>query len=91
MKWFGIVLTVFLALLLLLYTLLFTPFGNGVLKPVIESRLNASLGTEAVVETFVLDMSSFEIDVAVTAPEARLSRARSSAAARQEAWHRRRR
>ncbi len=66
MKWFAIVLSVLLALILVLYTLLFTPFGNGILKPVLEERLNASLNTEAVIETFALDMSSFELKIALT-------------------------
>ncbi|WP_345977919.1 hypothetical protein [Sulfurimonas sp. HSL3-7] len=66
MKWFGIVLSVLLVLLIALYTLLFTPFGNGILKPVLQERLNTSLNAEAVIETFALDMSSFEIKIALT-------------------------
>ncbi len=66
MKWFGIVLSVLLVLLVVLYTLLFTPFGNGLLKPVLQERLNTSLNTEAVVETFALDMSRFELKIALT-------------------------
>ncbi|MEN8147363.1 MAG: hypothetical protein ABFR02_07075 [Campylobacterota bacterium] len=66
MKWFGIALSILVTLTLVIYTLLFTPFGNGIVKPIIEKRLNASLQIEAVVETFALDMSSFELKIALT-------------------------
>ncbi len=66
MKWLAILLSILLVLSITLYTLLFTPFGNGLLKPVIEGRLNAALQTEAVVETFVLDTGNFEIVIALT-------------------------
>jgi len=66
MKWFGIVLSLLLVLFALIYTLLFTPFGNGLLKPVIEGRLNAALQTEAVVEQFTLDTSHFDLRIALT-------------------------
>ncbi|MCJ7766583.1 MAG: hypothetical protein MUP09_11655, partial [Thiovulaceae bacterium] len=66
MKWFGIALSLLAALLLILYTLLFTPFGNGIVKPVLEARLSASLHTESVVEIFSLDMNQFEVKIALT-------------------------
>jgi len=66
MKWLAIILSILLTLTLAVYALLFTPFGNGLLKPVIENRLNASLQTEAVVETFELDMSRFDLKIALT-------------------------
>ncbi|MGB5966522.1 MAG: hypothetical protein WBG65_13460 [Sulfurimonadaceae bacterium] len=66
MKWFGIVLSILLTLILVIYTLLFTPFGNGIVKPILEAKLNTALNTKAVVETFTLDMSSFDLKIAVT-------------------------
>ncbi|MEE8587938.1 MAG: hypothetical protein V3S80_01180, partial [Sulfurimonadaceae bacterium] len=66
MKWFGIALSILLTLTLVIYTLLFTPFGNGIVKPIIEERINTSLQTKAVVETFALDMSSFDLKIALT-------------------------
>ncbi len=66
MKWLAILFSVLLALMLIVYTLLFTSFGNGLLKPVIEGRLNATLQTEAVVEEFSLDTSHFDLTIALT-------------------------
>ena len=66
MKWFGIALSLLLALLIIVYTLLFTSFGNGIVKPVLEARLNDELHTDAVVEIFSLDMSHFDIKIALT-------------------------
>ena len=54
---FGVVMTVFVAV----YTLVFTQFGNDLLKPTIESKIKEQTKLDSKLKTFSLTMSSFEI------------------------------
>ena len=54
---FGVVMTVFVAV----YTLVFTQFGNDLLKPTIESKIKEQTKLDSKLKTFTLDMSSFEV------------------------------
>ena len=56
--WFtGLVMT----LLVAVYVVAFTPFGNGLLKPTIESTIQEQTKLDTKLKTFSLSMSEFEI------------------------------
>ena len=52
---------VLVALAALLFMLLFTPFGNGLLKPIIESKIKEQTKLQSKLTTFSLNMSEFKI------------------------------
>ncbi|MDD2830306.1 MAG: hypothetical protein PHW18_12095 [Sulfuricurvum sp.] len=52
-----------IALALLLYTLLFTPFGNRQLAPIIEKHLSEALDRNITLTTFRLGLENFEIEL----------------------------
>ncbi|MCD6190026.1 MAG: hypothetical protein J7K14_00615 [Sulfurimonas sp.] len=58
LAWFGGVLITILAAV---YIVAFTPFGNGLLKPTIESKIQQQTKLESKLTTFSLNMSEFEI------------------------------
>ena len=63
MKAISWILALLLSLVLLIYTLLFSPFGNGIMKPLIEEKLQQSTLKSLKLEKFSLDMSSFDVRV----------------------------
>ena len=58
LAWFGGILT---TLVVTVYVVAFTPFGNGLLKPLVESKVKEQTKLESKVSTFSLTMSEFEI------------------------------
>lgn len=66
MKWLAIISSILLTLLLTVYMLAFTAFGNGIVKPIIEEKINAELNSSAVIEIFELDMSHFNLKISLT-------------------------
>ncbi|WP_456403533.1 hypothetical protein [Hydrogenimonas sp.] len=61
MKYLLSIVGIFVLLLALAYTLLFTAPGNGFLKPVIESRIAQSVPVPTELERFVLRPDRFEV------------------------------
>ena len=58
LAWFsGVIITI----LVVVYIIAFTPFGNGLLKPTIESKIQEQTKLESKISTFSLSMSEFEI------------------------------
>lgn len=66
MKFLAIFLAFVTTLILIIYTLLFTSFGNGILKPIIEDKINSERNTSIEIETFELDMSHFNLKILLT-------------------------
>ncbi|MFT7859511.1 MAG: hypothetical protein ABXS93_01105 [Sulfurimonas sp.] len=58
LKWFVAVVVIVLGGV---YTLAFTSFGNSIVAPIVEGKLQEATQTELKLQTFALDMSSFEI------------------------------
>ena len=58
LAWFS---GVFIAILLVVYIVAFTSFGNGLLKSTIESKIQQQTKLESKLTTFFLNMSEFEI------------------------------
>ncbi|MDQ1337610.1 MAG: hypothetical protein QG617_577 [Campylobacterota bacterium] len=58
LTWLGTILAMLAATL---YVVAFTPLGNSLLKPIIESKLKEQTKLDSKLETFSLDMSDFEI------------------------------
>ena len=58
LAWFSGVL---IAILVVVYIIAFTSFGNGLLKPMIESKIQEQTRLESKLTTFSLSMSEFEI------------------------------
>ncbi|MEA3372214.1 MAG: hypothetical protein U9Q62_00860 [Campylobacterota bacterium] len=71
MKWLAIIAGSLLTVVAALYILLFTPLGNGIIAPIVERKINASLSIESKLTTFELDSSSFTIELELT-PENRI-------------------
>ena len=46
-----------------IYTLLFTPVGNGITAPIIESKINSHSPIKVSMSNFVLNMSGFDIKI----------------------------
>jgi hypothetical protein len=61
MKWLGVVLGIIVFVFATVYVLLFTPFGNGIVAPIVEAMINESVPLKATLEKFELDSSSFAI------------------------------
>ena len=57
----GIVLSLFIVI----YIMLFTGFGNGILKPIIESKIKEQTKLNTKLEVFHLSTSDFEINLAL--------------------------
>lgn len=53
----GILITIVIAI----YVVAFTPFGNGLVKPTIETKIQEVTKLDSKLTTFVLNMSQFEI------------------------------
>ena len=53
----GIIVTLFI----LLYIVVFTPFGNGLLQPIIEKKIQEQSALDSKLTKFVLSMSSLDI------------------------------
>ena len=63
LAWFcGVLITI----LAIIYIVVFTSFGNGLLKPIIESEIQEQMKLESRLKTFSLDMSRFEILIELT-------------------------
>lgn len=61
MKWIGAVAGILLTVAAALYVLLFTPFGNGIVMPVIQKKIDRALPLEATLETFSLTSDTFAL------------------------------
>lgn len=61
MKWLGVVFGIIAFVFVGIYVLLFTSFGNGIVAPTIEAKINESMPLKATLEKFELDISSFSI------------------------------
>ena len=63
-----VIITILIVLIILiggLYCLLFTPFGNNIVKGILESRLNSKIPVKVKVQDFKLTMSHFYIKIFV--------------------------
>ncbi len=58
LAWFG---GIFVSVLALVYVVAFTGFGNSLLKPIIEEKIQEETKLESKLTTFSLSMSDFEI------------------------------
>lgn len=65
MKWIGAVTGILIAIILLAYVLLFTPFGNGILAPIAQKKINRELPLAVAIENFSLTTDSFAFTLAV--------------------------
>ncbi|MBU1657940.1 hypothetical protein KKG72_02680 [bacterium] len=61
MKYFAWFAGVVAVALTLLYAVLFTPFGNSMLQPIIESKIQEQTKLESSLSVFSLNLSEFEI------------------------------
>ena len=64
MKWFVIIAAGMLTLLVAVYVVLFTGFGNGIVSPLIEAKIEEHLGRQVHVEKFELHMGRFALNLA---------------------------
>ena len=58
LAWIGGILATLLALV---YVMVFTSFGNGILKPIIQEKIAAETKLDSKLKTFKMSMSEFEI------------------------------
>jgi len=72
MKWFYRILAIVALVLVMVYVVLFTSIGNGIVAPIAEKKINESLGLQSRLETFELDSSSLNIVLALT-PENKIT------------------
>lgn len=63
MKIIAWILALLLSIVLVVYLLAFTPFGNSILQPVIEKKIQEQTLDTTKLEVFSLSMSSFEIEI----------------------------
>jgi len=61
MKYIGWIVGVLGSLLLIVYVVAFTSFGNSLLKPVIEEKIQIQTNLDSKLKTFRVRMSNFEI------------------------------
>lgn len=61
MKIISWVVGIIVSLLVIVYVVAFTSFGNALLKPTIESKIQEAIKLDAKLKTFSLSMSHFEI------------------------------
>jgi len=61
MKFFAWIGAIIATLVLTLYIVAFTPLGNGLLKPMVEAKIQEATQTQSKLETFLLTMSDFEV------------------------------
>jgi len=61
MKFLGYLAGIIVGLVVILYVVAFTPFGNALVAPVIESKIQQQTKMQSKLDTFVLSMSHFEI------------------------------
>lgn len=61
MKYLAWILAVLATLTATLYVVAFTPLGNGLVKPIVESKIKEQTKLDSKLETFFLTMSDFEI------------------------------
>ncbi len=66
MKIVSWIVGVMVSLLLVVYVLAFTAFGNGLLQPTIESKIQAATKLDAKLQTFSLSMSHIKIVLALS-------------------------
>ncbi len=66
MKFLKVFLSLIVLLVLTIYTILFTSFGNNLLKPVIEGKINSATLLHVKLEKFHLRWSSLDIDLLIT-------------------------
>jgi len=66
MKWIIILLALLLTTAALIYGVLFTPPGNALVKPLLESRLQTSLSAPVRLTRFMLKPDRFEITLLLT-------------------------
>ncbi|QOP40692.1 hypothetical protein [Sulfurimonas marina] len=67
MKYLKWIIGIFILILASVYTLVFTSFGNSIVKPILEEQINKEAKLNAKVETFKLSMS--EIEVVIWLPQ----------------------
>ncbi|MGE4419833.1 MAG: hypothetical protein AB7D38_08360 [Sulfurimonas sp.] len=61
MKYFAWFIGILATLVVALYIVVFTSFGNALLKPMVESKINEQTKLQSRLSTFSLSMSDFEI------------------------------
>jgi hypothetical protein len=66
MKWFYTVVGILVSIVAVIYTLVFTSMGNGIIQPIIEKKINENTSLKSRLETFKLNTSSFDIVLALT-------------------------
>ena len=65
MKLLGWLIGIIVGVLAITYVAAFTSFGNGIVKPIIESKVRAQTNLDSRLELFQLSMSDFEITLRV--------------------------
>lgn len=58
LAWIGAIIAILVGGL---YIVAFTPFGNGLIKPMVEAKIEEATQTQSKLETFLLTMSDFEV------------------------------
>jgi hypothetical protein len=66
MKLLKIFLLVVASIVVFAYVVVFTPFGNSLLKPVIEAKLKESTNIDIKLQRFLLSFSDFDVAIYVT-------------------------
>lgn len=66
MKFFAWIGGIIATLVLTLYIVAFTPLGNGLIKPMVEAKIQEATKTQSKLETFLLTMSDFEVVLALS-------------------------
>ena len=61
MKFFAWIGAIIAILVISLYIVAFTPLGNGLIKPMVEAKIQEATQTQSKLETFLLTMSDFEV------------------------------
>lgn len=61
--WIGVIIVI---LVIALYIVAFTPFGNGLIKPIVEAKIQEATQTQSKLETFLLTMSDFEVVLSIS-------------------------
>jgi len=61
MKFLGWLVGILVGLVAVVYVVAFTPFGNGILSPIIEGKIKEKTKLDSTLDTFSLSMSDFNI------------------------------
>jgi len=63
MKFLLYLVGILLSVIVLVYVVAFTPFGNGLVQPTLEAKIKEQVKLDAKVKVFALSMSTFELSL----------------------------